>query len=502
MARIDDCLSAREGRLHIEGCDATDLVRRFGSPLFVLSEDQIRRNVRRFQAAFQAGWPEGPVKVLPAAKANGCPAAQRILAGEGCGCDVYSPGELTVALGAGFDPSLISVNGVAKDEAHIRRCVKAGVRITIDTVEEVDWIERSARELGATARVRLRLKPALSAFGGRSGFVAEGPVPADLASLLYKGGLPFEDAAGIGSRLLRAPGVELVGFHQHHGRHDPSTRYWAEQMRAFAAEIGRLGRVLGGFQPREIDIGGGFPVPRDPFNAATRYDDPYRLAMLYAASQGARALGPEARYRLMARLVGNVAPRTDPAPVPAIEDYGAVCTRTLREELRRQEIRTDGLMLQLEPGRSVYANAGVHLTTVMNVKRQREPVRWTWVVVDTTEFWLTGGRFEHNRHAVLFAGRTDAPLVETADIVGRSCFSDRLVPAARVPEVRPGDVIALLDTGAYQDSSASNFNALPRPAMVLVTGDRAETIRRRETEEDLFRLDVVPGHLRPAGPTR
>jgi diaminopimelate decarboxylase len=498
MTRLDDCLSMREGRLHVEGCAAADLVRRFGSPLFVLSEDQVRRNVRRFQASFQAGWPDGPVAVLPAAKANWHPAVLRILADAGCGCDVYSPGELAVALEAGIEPGLISVNGVAKDEAHIHRCVEAGVRITIDTVEEVDAIERAARSAGRPAQVRLRLKPALASFSRRSGFVAEGLVPTDLASLLYKGGLPFEAACAIGGRLLRRDDVQLVGFHQHHGRHDTSMRYWAEQMRAFAAEIGRVCRALGGFRPREIDIGGGFPIPRDPFNAATRYDDPYRLAVLYAASQGARALGREARYRFLARLVGGAAARGAPPPAPAIEAYAAVCTRTLREALPREGIPLDGLMLQLEPGRAAFGDAGVHLTTVVNVKRQREPVPWTWVVVDTTEFWFTEGRFEHTRHAVVFDGKEEAPRVETADLVGRSCFTDRLVPAVRVPDLRAGDLVALLDTGAYQDASMSNFNALPRPAVALVRGGEAELIRRRETGEDLFRFDAVPERLRRA----
>ena len=148
IKRIDDCLSARAGRLFIEECDTLGLVRQFGSPLFVFSEDQLRRNVRRFQGAFQAGWPDGPVVVMPAAKANWLAAIQRILASEGCGCDTYSAGELTMALQAGCPPPLISVNGVPKDEDHIRRSIQVGARLTIDSLEEVDVIERAAAELG------------------------------------------------------------------------------------------------------------------------------------------------------------------------------------------------------------------------------------------------------------------------------------------------------------------------------------------------------------------
>ncbi|MCP4689765.1 MAG: diaminopimelate decarboxylase, partial [Desulfobacterales bacterium] len=113
--RLDDCLSFRDDHLFIEERDAVSIVKEFGSPVFVISENQLRRNTRRFQTAFQRGWPDGPVKVMPAAKANWISGVQRILADEGCGCDVYSSGELSAALGAGFDPNFISVNGVPKD---------------------------------------------------------------------------------------------------------------------------------------------------------------------------------------------------------------------------------------------------------------------------------------------------------------------------------------------------------------------------------------------------
>ena len=150
--RIDDCLSRRNGHLFIEECDTVDLVARFGSPIFVVSEDQVRRNVRRFHQAFQQGWPDGEVKILPAAKASWSLAVQRILADEGCGADVYSTGELAVALKAGVIPQFVSVNGVPKDDAHIRRSIQAGARITIDSVEELDVIEKAANDLASRRR--------------------------------------------------------------------------------------------------------------------------------------------------------------------------------------------------------------------------------------------------------------------------------------------------------------------------------------------------------------
>ncbi len=496
LTRIDECLSTRGGHLCIEACDTLDLIRQFGSPLFVLSEDQIRRNTRRFQRAFQDGWPDGPVKVLPAAKANWLSAVQRILADEDCGCDVYSPGELTMALDAGIDPQFISVNGVPKDEDHIARCVREGVRITIDSLEEVDFIEKAADEAGRVAKVRLRLKPALSGFTRHSDFVAEGLVPTDIAALAYKGGLTFEQVMAIGPRVLDMHHVELVGFHQHHGRHDPSTRYWEEQMRAFAKEMGRVCRALGGFRPKEIDIGGGFAIPRDPFNAVTDYTEPLQLAALHAASKALKLLGTDARYGALARLIDGIVTHPNQRHAPSVEAYAETCTSTLRQELPRHGIDIQGLVLQLEPGRSLHGNTGIHLATVKAIKRMTTPIRWTVVVVDTTEFWFTGGRYEHHLHDYLFANKTDAPMIGKADIIGRSCYGDRLMPTVPIPDVEVGDVLALLDTGAYQEVSMSNFNAMPRPATVLVTGDRAGVIRRAETEEDVFRRDVIPQHLR------
>ena len=494
--QLDACLSIQDNHLFIEKCDTVDLVGKFGSPIFVLSEDQLRRNVREFQSAFQKGWPDGPVKVMPAAKANWIAATQRILADEGCGCDIYSAGELSMALEAGVEPKFISVNGVPKDDAHIYRSIQEGVRITIDSIEEVDVIEKAANELDRVAKVRLRLKPVISGFTNHSDFVAEGLVPTDLAAMVYKGGLSFEQILSIAPRILRMNNVELVGFHQHHGRHDRSTRYWEEQMKAFAKEIGKVSKALGDFQPKEIDIGGGFAIPRDPFNAVTDYSEPFQLAALHAVSKGLNLLGSGTRYKVLSKLVDSlIITKPNQTPAPTIQNYAAACTQTLRQELPGQGVKTEGLMLQIEPGRSMHGNTGIHLTTVKNIKRMREPIRWNVVVVDTTEFWFTGGRYEHHLHDYVFANKATAKMIDKADIIGRSCYGDRLMPTVPIPEVNVGDIMALLDTGAYQEVSMSNFNAMPRPATVLVTGDRASIIRRRETEEDVFRRDVIPEHL-------
>jgi diaminopimelate decarboxylase len=349
--------------------------------------------------------------------------------------------------------------------------------------------------------VRLRLKPVLSRFVEPTDFVAEGLAPTDIAASAYKGGLTCEQIMAVGPRLLEMPNVKLVGFHQHHGRHKRSVRYWEAQMAAYAAEIGRVCRALGSsrsqasFQPQEIDIGGGFAIPRDPFNAATNYSEPVQYAALTAISRLLRLLGPRPRYAVMARLVDTITGHPNRHPAPSVEAYAEACTTTLRRELARHGVETAGVTLQLEPGRAMHGDTGIHLTTVKALKHTTTPIRWHVIVVDTTEFWFTGGRYEHNLHHYLFANKPDAPMTGKADIIGRSCYGDRLLPAVPVPDVQVGDVLALLDTGAYQEVSMSNFNAMPRPASVLVTGGAACLIRRRETEADVFRRDVVPAHL-------
>ena len=496
--RIDDCLSNRDGVLFVDDLAATELVERFGSPLFVFSENQVRRNVRRFRDAFEKGWTAGPVKVMPAAKANWIFAIQRILADEGCGADIYSAGELDVALRAGVEPRFISVNGVPKDKDHIRRTIDVGARLTIDSLRDVDFLEELAPTLKKTAYVRLRIRPAISEFVKKSDFSPDGMAPTDLVALVYKGGLSVDEVIEAGKRVMKLPNVQVVGFHAHHGRHHRSARYWEAQMHAYARDLGRVCKALGDCRPQEISIGGGFAIPRDPHNAATNYADPFLLGSLHVLSLGLQYLGAKVRYRVIDKCLALIEGRPNAIAAPSIEDYATATTAALLDALPRHGIDPAGIMLQLEPGRAIHGNAGVHLSTVQAIKKMRSPIKWNLVTIDTSEFWMTGGRFEHHLHDYCLANRLDAPSTMKADVVGRSCYGDRLLGAVRLPEAEIGDLLAFLDTGAYQEVSASNFNAMPRPAAVLVTGDRAAIIRRAENLDDVFRRDELPEHLAPS----
>jgi len=493
-AREPDVLSIREGRLYVEDVAAADLVERFGSPIFVFSEGQLRRNVRRIRDAFAGGWPDGPVDVLPAFKANPMLATRHILSQEGAGADIYSPEELSGVLTTGLDPARVSVNGGGKSREHLRTCVRAGVRITVEDVHEIDLIQEVAAEEGRVAKIRFRVKSVAPNLWRRTDF-SQASVPVDLGIQVYKSGIPPEYLVEMGRRVFAMPNVELVGLHVHQGRHHPSTWYWKGLMTRFARTVGELCRAWGGWRPSEIDIGGGFPSKRDPMNKEMPRSEFVLTALSYPLMVGLRGLGETAYHAVMAKALPLLANEPEPASPPPIEDFARTITTTLRAELHRRGVHTDGVRLQIEPGRWLHGDTAVHLARVKVVKRQHHPIPYAWVLTDTTYFFLAGGSFEHSRFPYVVADRADAPRTLSADIVGHSCFADIIELGARLPEVEPGDVIAFLETGAYQESSSSNFNALPRPGSVLVSGSDAEVIKRAETVDDVWSRDVVPQRL-------
>src|SRR5712691_3390428 len=156
QTRLDESLSIPDGRLYIEECDADGLARRFGTPIHVMSEDQLRRNARRYRREFEQRWTDGPVLVLASIKANFALATRWILSQEGIGCDTFGAGELHAALEGAVPPDRISVNGSIKDAGLIDAAVRAGARITLDSSAELDRVRDAAQRLGRRAGVRFR----------------------------------------------------------------------------------------------------------------------------------------------------------------------------------------------------------------------------------------------------------------------------------------------------------------------------------------------------------
>jgi diaminopimelate decarboxylase len=456
--QLDDCLSIRDGALYIEGCAAEALAERFGTPLYVMSEDQLRRNARRFQATFASRWP-GEFVLLPSIKANSSLALRRILTEEGTGCDVFGEAELEAALRTGTAPDAISLNGAMKGGALLERAISSGARITLDSRAELERTAAVARRLDHRAHVRLRFRPDLIGQDEPSEMSPDGTSIRD-AIQRYKAGIPTEDLLAIEASVVADPSLDVAGIMLHVGRHSADPAIWSGAVDALTEILRRLRESWSGWTPRELDLGGGFPAPRDPFG------------------------------RLLPQRAGA------PPRSPVVDEYAeAICT-PLAARLRDLRIDPADVRLEVEPGRALYADAGIHLATVGNVKRQADPVPLTWVETDSSDAYLADVNLEHNRWICLAVADAAGHSSIVADVTGRTCALDVIVPDAELPPVEASDVLAFLDTGAYQDASASNFNALPRPGTALVTGDAAELIRRHETIEDVFARDLIPERLR------
>jgi diaminopimelate decarboxylase len=443
--RIDQVLTLAEGHLWIEGCDTVAIAAEYGTPLYVISETQLRANTRRLLASFERYWGVGPVELLPSLKANYTLAVRQILNDEGVGCDVFGHGELQAALWAGVPGGNISVNGSSKSAPLIYLAVSVGARITLDSELELDLVIDAADRQKKSASVRLRVRPDYVELTGPSDFFPEMTIR-DAANI-YKPGIEIGAALELGRRAIAHPRLELTGLMTHLGRHSADPAVWAAMARTFGTVVAELIDAWAPWRPRELDIGGGFPSPRDPTH-------PTRTA------------------------------------APPLERFAESTCGALLHALKAGGVDPAGLILEIEPGRSLLADTGIHLSRVCHVKRQNSPVARTWIELDTSEIFLADLYMEHAYFRPLFASRADAPCAERVELVGQSCNFDLLARDVEAPRTEKGDVIAFLDTGAYQDAAASNFNALTRPATVLVTDSRCTLIKRRETIEEIFARDV------------
>ena len=493
--QIDNVLSTRNRHLFIEECNTTKLVEEFGSPIFVISESKVRDNYKRFHNAFSKYWLDGPVQVLPANKANWNTAVRSILTQEGAGADIYSEGELVSALKCNVQRDIISVNGGGKSDEMLRRCIKEGVRITVEDIDEPARINAIAKSLGQIANIRLRVKPNFPNLWRKTDFALES-TSIDMAIQVYKSGIPEEYILELGKEVLKMENIKLTGLHYHGGRNSASLWYTRGQMKRFARLVLKLCKAWN-YRPEELDIGGGFASKRDPHSKlGLRFDTilsyftyPFEILMYLLTVSG--------RYKVMSSMLAHLFSKVPGRfRAPSIEEYAEAAVNTFRNTLIDGGMDLTGIKLQLEPGRSLYGDTGIHLARVKKFKQQTKPMEMNWVLTDTTYFFLAGGIYEYNFHEFIIANKTEAPPKHVADIVGHSCYADRILPLVKVPDLDQNDIVAFLDMGAYQEVSASNFNALPRPAVILVNDDQAEVIKRAETIEDVYKRDVIPERLK------
>ncbi len=425
-------VSKVDGVLTVAGESVIDLAAEFGTPTYIVDEDDFRARARAFRDAFP------DADVYYAGKAFLCVATARWVAEEGLRLDVCTGGELAVAQRAQFPPEHIALHGNNKSVSELRRAVELGVgRIIIDSVEEIDRLAAIAEELGATARVMVRVT---------AGVEAHTHEYISTSHEDQKFGFSIADGAALDAvrRVLEAPGLDLLGLHSHIG----SQIFVTDGFEVAARRVLRLhAQIVAelGVTPPEFDLGGGFGI------AYTTQDDPSTPADL---------------ARGMLKIV---------------DDECAA-------------MGIDVPQLSIEPGRAI---AGPSTFTLYEVGTTKSVgldggASRRYVSVD-------GGMSDNIRPALYgadysctLASRPSDAQPVLSRVVGKHCEAgDIVVKDEYLPnDVRSGDLLAVPGTGAYCRSLASNYNHVPRAAVVAVRDGEARVIVRRETEDDLLALDL------------
>lgn len=425
--KLPSHLTIKDGRLAIGGVDCVSLAEEYGTPLYVTDLDRITGNVRRFFSALAAYYPD--VQILFAAKANGNLAVIRTLAAEGAGADVFSPGELELALRAGMKPERLLFNGSSKSRADLALAVEMGVRVSVDCLDELHQLDAIAGEAGKTAEIAFRVNPAL-----------EVPTHPKIATGLAtsKFGIPAQEITAAYREALACEHIEPVGIHCHIGSQilevEPFARA-AEVMVRVAKEVTDLGVHL-----EFLDIGGGLGIPY-------HHD-------------------------------------TDPAPTP--DDYAAAVMPVFLEGIRECGIDP---ALWVEPGRWLVGDSSVLLTRVNSVKKAHK----TFVNVDAGFNLLIRPAMYDAYHEVLVADRAGVPADGTYTVAGPICETGDIIAHDRaLPAPKAGDVIAVLDAGAYGYAMSSQYNSRPRCAEVAVKNGKHALMRRAETLDDVTAAMMTP----------
>ena len=429
------------GALTIGGLDVREVASEFGTPAYVIDEDDFRSRAREFKDAFSDAFQDlcGGADVYYAGKAFLCTSVARWIHEEGLRLDVCSGGELAVAIRAGFPAELIGFHGNNKSVAEIEAALRHGVgRTVVDSFEEIDRVAAAAQRLGVVAPVMVRVTVGVEAHTHE--YIATAHEDQKFGFSLAGG-----QAADAVRRILDHSGyLSLLGLHSHIG----SQIYDTSGFEIAARRVLALHRDVArehGIQLPELDLGGGFGI------AYTTQNDP---------------LSPRALAQGMAQIVEREC-RAEGLPVPRIS---------------------------IEPGRAI---AGPSTFTLYEVGTVKEVLldgdsSRTYVAVD-------GGMSDNIRPALYdadysctIASRTSEARPTLARVVGKHCESgDIVVKDEFLPsDVMAGDLLAVPGTGAYCRSLSSQYNHLPRPPVVAVRQGVARAIVRRETIEDLLALDI------------
>jgi diaminopimelate decarboxylase len=419
------------GRLSIAGCDAQELTREFGSPLYVFDDVELRSTCREYVQAFTSR--HADTEIIYASKAYLSRWMAALARDEGIGLDVVSGGEFAVAMAAGFPAERCVFHGNNKGEEELREALDAGIgRVIVDNFDELAMVDRIARALGRVQPIILRLSP---------GVDAHTHAKTTTGTLDTKFGLPIETGAAeqAVADAQRLPGVDLIGLHCHLGSPLFDLAPYDEAnavMLRFAAQM----RDRHALALREYSPGGGF------------------------ASQYLRE-----------------------KPAPPVEAYAEAIVSSFLRGCEENKLTPPRLFV--EPGRSLVNRACVALYTV-GARKHVEGLR-TWISVDGGMADNIRPALYDAKYEAVVANRADDEPTETVTIAGKYCESgDVLIKDALIAPVEPGDVLAVPAAGAYALTMSSNYNMALRPAVVAVRDGHATLIRRRETYADLIATDV------------
>lgn len=422
-----------ENHLVIGQHDTVELAKKFGTPLYVLDEDLMRDNCRAYKNAIDTYY-DGHGLVLFASKALCTMYTGRLVAEEGLGADVVSGGELYTLYKAGFPMEKVFFHGNNKTPDEIELALNCGVgHIVVDNKYELELLNRIANEKNVNQRILFRIKPGIDAH--THDFVKTGQIDSKFGVALENG-----EAYEIHKLALSMSNIQIDGVHCHIGSQIFDVEPFCEAAKVMIGFIADLYDKLG-IKVKILNLGGGFGIKY------TATDDP---------------IAPSEYIHKVTNVVKALA----------------------------QEKGIDLPFLVFEPGRSIVASAGITLYTVGCVK-EIENVR-TYVSID-------GGMCDNPRY-ILYGSKYTAVLANNASaepvapitIAGKCCESGDLIQEhVMMPQIHVGDTLAVLATGAYNYSMSSNYNRIPRPPIVAVSGNEAKIIVKRETYDDLIKNDVL-----------
>ncbi len=421
-----------EGHFTFGGADTTELAAEYGTPLYVMDENMVRKAVRRFMDSMEKYY-GGRGEVHYASKAFSCMEMCRIINSEGAGLDAVSIGELYTAVKAGFDVKKIGFHGNNKTDEELRYAVEVGVgHIIVDNISELERLEKIAAELGKKPSIMFRIKPGIDAH--THDFVKTGQIDSKFGFALETG-----EAFEAVKQAVACSNVELTGIHCHIGSQIFDIAPFEEAARVMIGFISEIKNKLD-YEIKGLNLGGGFGI---------KYLD-----------------------------------SDDPSP---FETYMERVSKVVAGECERLGVAQP--FIYIEPGRSIAAPAGITLYTV-GARKEIPNIR-TYVSVDggmpdNPRYILYGSEY-----SALVANKANEERSEKVTIAGKCCESGDLI-GENMPlqHAESGDIIAVLATGAYNYSMSSNYNRLQKPAVVFVKDGASRVAVKRETLDDIIRNDI------------